>query len=99
MRSRLPITLLSAGALLLAAPLFAAQISGAYLETRRVQTRSLGDKDHLCGNEVTYYPPLTGQLSHAMPVYTVSDEYQGGALGLQWKLYGKRSAFVGTFER
>ena len=65
----------------------------------RVQTRGLGDKDHLCGNEVTYYPPLTGQLSHAMPVYTVSDEYQGGALGLQWKLYGKRSAFVGTFER
>ena len=34
MRSRLPITLLSAGALLLAAPLFAAQISGDYLETR-----------------------------------------------------------------
>jgi len=224
MRSRLPITLLSAGALLLAAPLFAAQISGDYLETRsadvytgacvanaeagltgneatiawrirqgewngvsldglavvagarasatlgdpftnpyparavlivdrkasedqkcaliefakamggrllenvvlvesapislsvgeadlhgsvkleagtlaRVQTRALGDKDHLCGNEVTYYPPLTGQLTHAMPAYTVADEYQGGALGSQWKLYGKRSAFVGTFER
>src|SRR5256884_7003252 len=24
-----------------------------------VQTRSIGDKDHLCGNEETYYPPLT----------------------------------------
>src|SRR5437016_1273412 len=31
-----------------------------------VQTRSIGDKDHLCGNEETYYPPLT-QLSHSMP--------------------------------
>src|SRR5581483_10864699 len=31
-----------------------------------VQTRSIGSQDHLCGNEVTFYPPLT-DLSHAMP--------------------------------
>ena len=30
----------------------------------RIQTRALSDKDHICGNEVAYYPPLT-ELTHA----------------------------------
>jgi len=64
----------------------------------RIKTRSLGDKDHLCGNESTYYPPLT-ELSHAMPVFTIADEYQGKGLGREWKIFDKRSAFVGTFSR
>jgi hypothetical protein len=63
-----------------------------------VQTRSLGDQDHLCGNEVTFYPPLT-QLAHSMPAVAVTDEYQGPGLGVSWDLHGKRSAFVGTFVR
>ena len=61
-----------------------------------VQTRSLGDKDHLCGNEVTFYPPLT-QLNHSMPAVAVTDQYSGPGLGVDWDLHGKRSAFVGTF--
>jgi hypothetical protein len=61
-----------------------------------VQTRSLGDKDHLCGNEVTFYPPLT-QLAHSMPAVAVTDKYSGPGLGVDWDLHGKRSAFVGTF--
>jgi hypothetical protein len=61
-----------------------------------VQTRSLGDKDHLCGNEVTFYPPLT-QLAHSMPAVAVTDQYSGPGLGVDWDLHGKRSAFVGTF--
>jgi len=65
----------------------------------RIETRAIGDKDHFCGNEVTYYPPLTGRLTHAMPAYTVADEFQGRGLGIEWKLFGKRSAFVGTFAR
>jgi len=64
----------------------------------RIQTRSLGEKDHLCGNESAYYPPLT-ELSHAMPAYTVNDEYRGNGLGAEWRLFDKRSAFVGTFSR
>ena len=64
----------------------------------RIQTRALGDKDHLCGNESTYYPPLT-ELSHAMPAYTLSEEYRGSGLGLEWRINDKRSAFVGTFSR
>lgn len=63
-----------------------------------VQTRSLGDQDHLCGNEVTFYPPLTN-LAHSMPAVAVTDEYQGPGLGVSWDLHGKRSAFVGSFVR
>lgn len=63
-----------------------------------VQTRSLGDKDHLCGNEVTFYPPLT-QLAHSMPAVAITDAYSGPGLGVSWDLHGKRSAFVGSFAR
>ena len=63
-----------------------------------VQTRSLGDKDHVCGNEVTFYPPLT-QVSHSMPAVAVTDSYRGPSLGESWDTHGRRSAFVGTFAR
>jgi hypothetical protein len=63
-----------------------------------VQTRSIGDQDHLCGNEVTFYPPLT-ELAHAMPAVALTDRYQGPGLGVDWESHGKRSAFVGTFAR
>ena len=63
-----------------------------------VQTRSIGDKDHLCGNEETYYPPLT-QLAHSMPAVALTDSYSGPGLGTSWDIHDKRSAFVGTFAR
>ena len=63
-----------------------------------VQTRSLGDKDHLCGNEETFYPPLT-TLAHSMPAVAVTDKFAGPGLGVDWDLHGKRSAFVGTFAQ
>lgn len=63
-----------------------------------VQTRSLGDHDHVCGNEVTFYPPLT-EVSHSMPAVAVTDEYRGPGLGESWDSHGRRSAFVGTFAR
>jgi hypothetical protein len=64
----------------------------------RVQTRSIGDKDHLCGNEVTFYPPLT-QVAHSMPAVALTDSYTGPGLDTSWDLHGKRSAFVGAFAR
>ncbi len=64
----------------------------------RVETRLLSEKDHYCGNEYVYYPPLT-ELSHAMPAVAVDNEYLGNSLGAEWKIFDKRSAFVGTFER
>jgi hypothetical protein len=63
-----------------------------------VQTRSIGDQDHLCGNEETFYPPLT-DLAHAMPAVALTDSYHGPGLGVDWESHGKRSAFVGTFAR
>lgn len=61
-----------------------------------VRTRPINDHDHLCGNEITFYPPLT-QLSHSMPAVALRDEYRGPELGETWSVSDKRSAFVGTF--
>lgn len=64
----------------------------------KIETRAIGDGDHLCGNEETYYPPLA-RMSHAMPAVAATDEYKGQGLGVCWTLHGKRSAFVGSFAR
>jgi hypothetical protein len=63
-----------------------------------VKTRPVNDKDHLCGNEVTFYPPLT-QLTHSMPAVALTDSYRGPGLDVDWESHGRRSAFVGTFVR
>jgi len=63
-----------------------------------VETRSLTDQDHVCGNEMTFYPPLT-QVADSMPAVAVTDAYEGPGLGESWDLHGQRSAFVGTFAR
>lgn len=62
-----------------------------------LETRPIGDKDHVCGNETTFYPPLT-ETTHAMPAVAVEDQYRGPGLGVSWSCQEKRSAFVGTFE-
>ncbi len=62
-----------------------------------VQTRAFDDSDHTCGNETTWYAPLS-QVTHAMPAAAVTDEYQGPGLGTTWTLHEKRSAFVGSFD-
>lgn len=62
-----------------------------------VETRAIGENDHLCGNENVYYQPLA-KLIHSMPAVAELDEYDGPALGVIWTLSGKRSAFVGRFE-
>jgi len=63
-----------------------------------IQTRGIGGQDHLCGNEVTFYPPLT-ETAHSMPAVALTDSYNGPGLGVSWDFHGKRSAFVGTFAR
>src|ERR1051326_5341532 len=63
-----------------------------------VETRAIGEKDHLCGNEDTFYKPLT-QTAHAMPAVAMTDEYRGKDLNTSWTLHDKRSAFVGTFAQ
>jgi hypothetical protein len=61
-------------------------------------TRSLTAKDHICGNEQTYYPPLVA-THHSTPAVAVLDQFKGSGLGVAWTLRGKRSAFVGHFAR
>ncbi len=61
-----------------------------------VTTRAIGPNDHLCGNEDTFYPPLT-KTTHAMPAVAVNNTYSGKDLDDSWELHDKRSAFVGTF--
>ncbi len=63
----------------------------------RIETRSLCQDDHLCGNEEVYYPPLT-RVAHAMPAYTLDESYSGAGLGVVWDRAGARSAFVGHFS-
>ena len=66
-------------------------------EIAALATRPIGDHDHACGNETTFYPPLT-ETSHAMPAVALEDQYRGPGLGVSWACEGRRSAFVGTFE-
>lgn len=61
-----------------------------------IETRSLCQDDHLCGNEFVYYPPLVG-LAHAMPAYTLNEAFRGQGLGVMWERAHTRSAFIGTF--
>lgn len=63
-----------------------------------VQTRGINGHDHICGNEETFYPPLT-QTAMAMPAVAEKDQYSGPGLDDTWSNSGKRSAFVGTFAR
>jgi hypothetical protein len=62
-----------------------------------IQTRPINDTDHLCGNEVTFYPPLV-KLDHSVPAVAVTDHYAGPGLGTDWTLHGMRSAFLGRFS-
>jgi hypothetical protein len=63
-----------------------------------LRTRALNHHDHLCGNEEVYYPPLTPSAD-AVPAVTLAHAFRGAELGKTWSSPGKRSAFVGHFER
>jgi Protein of unknown function (DUF1326) len=68
-------------------------VAGQYAQ---IETRSLCQGDHICGNETVYYPPLVA-LAHCMPAFTLDSSFTGLGLGEVWKNVDKRSAFVGTF--
>ncbi len=61
-----------------------------------IRTRALCAGDIICGNEVTYYPPLV-RAARARPAYSSEDAFHGRGLGVDWTRQGARSAFVGTF--
>jgi hypothetical protein len=63
-----------------------------------ISTRCFGDKDHVCGNEVTFYPPLSN-VEHAIPAFTEVAAYTGNGLNMTWESIGQRSAFLAHFSR
>lgn len=62
-----------------------------------INTRCIGDKDHLCGNERTFYPPLT-KVVEAHPAVTTLASYRGTGLNRTWQMTDYRSAFLAKFE-
>jgi len=63
-----------------------------------VRTRPLDHRDHLCGNETVFYPPLA-PTEGAAPGVALEHTWRGSGLGSTWKSPGKRSTFVGRFSR
>ena len=61
-----------------------------------ISTRCLGDKDHACGNESTYYPPLT-EVNGAYPAFTELATFKGTGLNVTFEATGQRSAFLASF--
>lgn len=60
-------------------------------------TRPLNHHDHICGNEVNFYPPLT-HVQHAISAVALTDEFQGDGLGSEWSTHGRRSAYIASFS-
>jgi len=62
-----------------------------------VSTSCLSAKHDICGNEETFYPPLS-KVKGAYPVFTEVATYNGSGLGVTWQISGKRSAFLASFS-
>lgn len=62
----------------------------------KITTRALDGGDQICHNEEVWYRPLT-KLDHAMPAYSLANQWKGEGLGTTWSNPDKRSAFVGSF--
>jgi len=62
-----------------------------------ILTRPLDDTDHLCGNEVVAYAPLSRGVD-VLPAYTLAHKFQGPGLGGVWNDPNARSSFVGHFS-
>ena len=61
-----------------------------------ISTSCLVGKHDVCGNEETFYPPLT-KVDGAYPVFTDVASFQGKGLNCTWQIAGTRSAFLAAF--
>ena len=62
-----------------------------------IVTRPLNHHDHICGNEIDFYPPLA-PVEHATSAVALTDEFQGDGLGSLWNSDGRRSAYIASFS-
>ncbi len=98
-------TLLSKIVAIEAAPMqFETNIDGHHMSASlvagnlvRITTRALNEGDEFCHNEEVYYPPLAGNLTHAMPAVATEAGYRGSDLGVTWKENERRGVFLGSF--
>jgi hypothetical protein len=98
-------TLLSKIVAIEAAPMhFETNIGGQHMSASlvagnlvKITTRSLNEGDEFCHNEEVYYPPLAGNLLHAMPAVALEAGYRGKKLGVTWTENERRGVFIGTF--
>jgi len=64
----------------------------------RVETRCLDEKhDRVCGNESAFYPPLARNVK-VKAALAVEHAFSGKGINETWKEFGRRSAYVGSFE-
>lgn len=64
----------------------------------KVRTRCIDHKeDKACGNESAFYPPLARGV-HARVAGVIEHEFRGNGLAETWSDYGRRGAYVGSFE-
>jgi hypothetical protein len=66
-------------------------------ELAEISTSCLGGKHDICGNEETFYPPLS-KVEGAYPVLTDVAKFAGEGLNCTWQITGKRSAFLASFS-
>jgi hypothetical protein len=62
-----------------------------------ISTSCLGNQHHVCGNEETFYPPLS-KVEGAYPVFTDVASYKGTGLDCTWQIAGTRSGFLASFS-
>jgi hypothetical protein len=62
-----------------------------------ITTSCLSAKHDICGNEDTFYPPLS-KVQDAYPVFTEVASYSGSGLNATWQISGTRSAFLAKFS-
>ncbi len=62
-----------------------------------ISTSCLSAKHDVCGNEETFYPPLS-KVENAYPVFTEVASYNGSGLNVTWQISGTRSAFLAKFS-
>ncbi len=62
-----------------------------------ISTSCLASNHNVCGNEETFYPPLS-KVQGAYPVFTDLATFTGKGLDATWQITGTRSAFLASFS-
>lgn len=62
-----------------------------------ISTSCLGRSHDICGNDETFYPPLSN-VQGAYPVFTDVATFTGRGLDCTWQIISKRSAYLASFS-